>query len=175
LLPSHLVLLQPVRFLDVHSALLSLAATAGEQLTTNMQRWAPAAQHLNLSHVIAHHRKTAMQLAAQQRASCSVDPNQPGDYQGTCKCAAGEAAAECNAKCNSRNEPKGSCASESEVDVVSSEKMREMEKLAGVESSTASSGEETHDTQASKDGKDEVGVIASNMGGRQLGMQCSCW
>ncbi|WIA16398.1 hypothetical protein OEZ85_013090 [Tetradesmus obliquus] len=143
---------QPVRFLDVHSALLSLAATAGQQLTTNMQRWAPAAHQLDLTQVLAHHRKTALQHAAQQqKASCAVDPDQPGDYQGTCKCADSGSGADCSA-CDSSSSS-GSC--KGEVDV-SSEKMRKMEQLAGVESSTASGGEETHDTEGSTGGKDEV-------------------
>jgi hypothetical protein len=153
-----------VRFLDVHSALLSLAATAGEQLTTNMQRWAPAAQHLNLTHVLAHHRKTALQLAAQQQASCRVDPNQPGDYQGTCKgaadcrsCASSSGSSEGSKGVHSIDEAAGSSGSE-EDDIPMSEKMRKMEELAGVETSTSSSGGETRDTQGSAGGKDEVRV-----------------
>lgn len=69
----------------MHSALLSLAATAGAQLTINMQRWSAEAKQLNLSHILAHHHKTAVQLAEQRKASCSVDPEQPADTQGKCK------------------------------------------------------------------------------------------
>jgi hypothetical protein len=153
--------LQPVRFLDVHSALLSLAATAGEQLTTNMQRWAPAAQHLNLTHVLAHHRKTARQLAAQQRASCNVDPSKPGEYQGTCKGAAdGRSCASSSSSegLNSIDEASGSCGS-GDYDVPMSEKMRKMEELAGVETSTSSNVEETQ--KNGDGGKHEVGILSS--------------
>jgi hypothetical protein len=161
-----LCVLQPVRFLDVHSALLSLAATAGEQLTTNMQRWAPAAQHLNLTHVLAHHRKTAMQLAAsQQQASCHVAPSKPGDYQGTCKGAAdckncassssgGGSDSSGSEGVHSIDEASGSCGSGD--DVPTSEKMKKMEELAGVGTSTSSNVEETRDAQSRDGGKDEV-------------------
>jgi hypothetical protein len=95
-----------------------------------------------------------MQLVAQQRAGCKVDPQQPGDYQGTCKCSNAEGGAvECG-KCEGGNRDGGdSCASQLDV---SSEKLREMEELAGVATSTASSGDETHDTQGSSEGEDEV-------------------
>lgn len=77
--PMHLLPLLQVRFLDVHSALLSLAMTAGEQLTINLQRWFAGADSLNLSHVLAHHRKAASQLAAESRSSCKAG------QQGSCK------------------------------------------------------------------------------------------
>ncbi|KAF6256224.1 Lecithin:cholesterol acyltransferase-domain-containing protein [Scenedesmus sp. NREL 46B-D3] len=146
---------QPVRFLDVHSALLSLAATAGEQLTINMQRWAPAARDLDLSHVLAHHRKTALQLAAQHHASCSVDPDQPGDYQGTCQGSA-EGTADCTKHGNGSGgsgEADDSCAGESDA---ASKKLHKMEELAGVESSTTTTGEWTQDEEGSTGEHDEV-------------------
>lgn len=59
--------------------------TAGEQLTVNLQRWFAGADSLNLSHVLAHHRKAASRLVAERKSGCKVQPNQPGDFQGVCQ------------------------------------------------------------------------------------------
>jgi len=39
----HVCVLPAVRFLDVNSAITTLAMTAGLQFTLNLQQWAPAA------------------------------------------------------------------------------------------------------------------------------------
>eukprot|EP00878_Enallax_costatus_P008458 GHUV01008840.1.p1 GENE.GHUV01008840.1~~GHUV01008840.1.p1 ORF type:complete len:707 (+),score=149.19 GHUV01008840.1:1658-3778(+) len=78
---------EQVRFLDVHSAILSLAMTAGEQLTLNLQRWFAGADSLNLSHVLAHHRKAASQVNTESKSgTCGVQSGKAaGDYNGVCQ------------------------------------------------------------------------------------------
>lgn len=63
-----------VRVLDVRAALTSLAMTAGEQLTRNLQRWAPAAARLDLLPVLEHHARVA---AAARGGTCAAgaDPD----------------------------------------------------------------------------------------------------
>jgi hypothetical protein len=59
---------------------------------------------------------------------------------------------------NSIDEASGSCGS-GEYDVPMSEKMRKMEELAGVETSTSSNVEEAHNIQSGKRDKNEVGGV----------------
>eukprot|EP00879_Flechtneria_rotunda_P012648 GHRR01013206.1.p1 GENE.GHRR01013206.1~~GHRR01013206.1.p1 ORF type:complete len:750 (+),score=225.44 GHRR01013206.1:937-3186(+) len=67
---------EQVRFLDVHSAIYSLALAAGKQFTTNMQRWAPAAKVLDFSAVLAHHSKAAEKIARQRMLKAKVGQSQ---------------------------------------------------------------------------------------------------
>lgn len=74
-----------VRFLDVHSAILSLAMTAGEQLTLNLQRWFAGADSLNLSHVLAHHKKAAIQNKKEAASgTCGANESSTKDENGAC-------------------------------------------------------------------------------------------
>lgn len=93
-----------VRFLDVGSAITSLAMTAGLQFTLNLQQWAPAAQDVDLSKVLQHHGKEAEELRASEERQAQQQQNLKAAAE------SGDLAADGDAFCDvSLGDYKGSC------------------------------------------------------------------